>query len=60
MKNAGGILIAVTNVPQLNLWQETSNPIYGVTNNPYNTTRNVGARPGARAALLRLVGHQSA
>jgi fatty acid amide hydrolase 2 len=56
MKNAGGILIAVTNVPQLNLWQETSNPIYGVTNNPYNTTRNVGGSSGGEGSVIAACG----
>lgn len=50
MKQAGGILLGVTNVPSLNLWQETFNPIYGITKNPYNTTRNVGGSSGGEAA----------
>lgn len=56
MKNSGAILIAVTNVPQLNLWQETSNPIYGRTNNPYNSTRNVGGSSGGEASLVASCG----
>lgn len=52
MKKAGGILLGVTNVPSLNLWQETFNPIYGVTKNPYNTTRNVGGSSGGEAAIV--------
>ncbi|XP_967443.4 fatty-acid amide hydrolase 2 isoform X1 [Tribolium castaneum] len=56
MKNAGGILIGVTNVPQLNLWQETFNPVYGVTNNPYNTTRNVGGSSGGEASIIAACG----
>lgn len=56
MKNAGAILIAVTNVPQLNLWQETSNPVYGRTNNPYNSTRNVGGSSGGEASLIAACG----
>lgn len=51
MKKAGGILLGVTNIPSLNLWQEVFNPIYGVTNNPYNTTRNVGGSSGGEAAI---------
>lgn len=56
MKKAGGILIAVTNVPQLNLWQETFNPIYGTTNNPYNTTRNVGGSSGGESSIIAACG----
>lgn len=52
MKKAGGILLGVTNVPSLNLWQETFNPVYGVTKNPYNTTRNVGGSSGGEAAVV--------
>lgn len=52
IKRAGGILLGVTNVPSLNLWQETFNPIFGVTNNPYNTTRNVGGSSGGEAAIV--------
>ncbi|KAJ8916868.1 hypothetical protein NQ315_005875 [Exocentrus adspersus] len=52
MKQAGGICLGVTNIPQFNLWQETSNPLFGVTNNPYNTTRNVGGSSGGEASIL--------
>ncbi|XP_074027592.1 fatty-acid amide hydrolase 2-A isoform X2 [Leptinotarsa decemlineata] len=52
MKEAGAICLGVTNIPQLNLWQETHNPIYGITNNPYNTTRNVGGSSGGEASIL--------
>ncbi|XP_063916552.1 fatty-acid amide hydrolase 2-A-like isoform X3 [Zophobas morio] len=56
VKNAGGILIAVTNVPQLNLWQETFNPIYGITNNPYNTTRTTGGSSGGEGSIIAACG----
>lgn len=52
MKNAGGILLGVTNIPQLNMWQETMNPIYGLTRNPYNTTRNVGGSSGGEGSII--------
>lgn len=45
-KNAGGILIGVTNVPELNMWCETRNNVFGQTNNPYNVTRTVGGSSG--------------
>ncbi|RZC34514.1 fatty-acid amide hydrolase 2 [Asbolus verrucosus] len=56
MKDSGAILIAVTNVPQLNLWQETRNPVYGLTNNPYNITRNVGGSSGGEASIIAACG----
>lgn len=52
LKKAGGICLGVSNIPQLNMWQETSNPIFGLTCNPYNTTRNVGGSSGGEASLL--------
>ncbi|KAK9708955.1 Amidase [Popillia japonica] len=52
MKKAGGILIGVTNIPQLNRWVESYNPVYGKTCNPYNTTRNVGGSTGGEACII--------
>jgi hypothetical protein len=46
LKKAGGILVAVTNIPEYNLWVETRNNVYGQTLNPYNTTRTVGGSSG--------------
>lgn len=56
MKKAGAILLGVSNIPQLNLWQESSNPVYGLTKNPYNTTRNVGGSSGGESSILAACG----
>lgn len=56
MKQAGGILIATTNVPEINLWQETRNNLYGQTLNPYDTTRTVGGSSGGEAAIVAACG----
>lgn len=56
MKNAGGILIAKTNIPELNLWCESRNNLYGQTCNPYNTTRNVGGSSGGEGAIITACG----
>ncbi|KAL0129364.1 hypothetical protein PUN28_004218 [Cardiocondyla obscurior] len=56
LKEAGGIIIATTNVPELNLWTESRNNLYGQTNNPYNTTRTVGGSSGGEAALVAASG----
>lgn len=56
MKEAGGILLAITNIPQVNMWIETSNPIYGRTNNPYNTTINVGGSSGGEGSIISACG----
>lgn len=51
MKEAGAILIAITNVPELNLWCETRCNVYGQTNNPYDTTRTVGGSSGGEVSF---------
>jgi fatty acid amide hydrolase 2 len=56
LKKAGGILIAVTNIPEFNLWVETRNNVYGQTLNPYNTTRTVGGSSGGEASLIATSG----
>jgi len=52
MKEAGAILLGVSNIPQVNLWWETHNTLYGITNNPYDTTRCVGGSSGGEGALV--------
>lgn len=56
VKNAGAILIAKTNIPEMNLWVESRNLVYGQTNNPYNTTRTVGGSSGGDAAVTAACG----
>lgn len=55
MKDAGAILIGVTNVPELNLWIETRNYVYGQTNNPYNTNRIAGGSSGGEVNKFKTV-----
>ncbi|XP_015603968.1 fatty-acid amide hydrolase 2 isoform X2 [Cephus cinctus] len=56
LKEAGGILLGKTNVPELNLWCESRNNVYGQTNNPYNTTRTVGGSSGGDGAIVAACG----
>ncbi|VVC95637.1 unnamed protein product [Leptidea sinapis] len=51
MKKAGAIPLAATNLPELLIWQETRNPVYGMTLNPHHTGRSPGGSSGAEAAL---------
>src|SRR5262249_13358156 len=52
LKAAGAIVIGKTNVPvMLSDWQ-TANPIYGVTNNPWDVSRTCGGSSGGGAAAL--------
>lgn len=51
MRNAGAIPFALTNVPELCMWWETVNTIYGKTNNPYDTNRTSGGSSGGEGAI---------
>jgi amidase len=52
LKAAGAVIIGKTNAPvALADWQ-TTNPIYGTTNNPYDVTRTPGGSSGGAAAAL--------
>ena len=46
MRQAGAIPLGVSNVSELCMWMESSNKIYGRTNNPYHPGRMVGGSSG--------------
>ncbi|KAH8360207.1 hypothetical protein KR093_011395 [Drosophila rubida] len=52
MKASGAIIIATSNVPELNKWMETRNMLIGGTNNPYDLRRSVGGSSGGEGALI--------
>lgn len=52
LKAAGGTLIGKTNVAMLLGDYQTSNPIFGRTNNPWNVDRTPGGSSGGAAAAL--------
>ena len=52
LKAAGGILIGKTNVPVMLADFQTSNPIFGRSNNPWDTARTPGGSSGGAAAAL--------
>jgi fatty acid amide hydrolase len=52
LRAAGAIPIAKTNVPQLLIYTESDNPLYGRTNNPWNMERSCGGSSGGEAALI--------
>ena len=45
-RNAGGIPLTVTNVPEFCMWWESANHIFGLTKNPYDNRRSVGGSSG--------------
>jgi amidase len=52
LKDAGAILLGKTNVPVLLADYQTSNPIFGQTNNPWDVSRTPGGSSGGAAAAV--------
>ena len=52
MKEAGGIFIGHTNVPEFVFWFETDNVVFGRTENPWKAGRTPGGSSGGEAAAL--------
>ena len=56
VREAGGIPLVKTNVPQNLANYECSNPLWGVTKNPYNVKYTPGGSSGGEGALLAMGG----
>lgn len=52
LRRAGAIPLGVTNVSELCMWMESSNRVYGRTNNPYDPARIVGGSSGGEGAII--------
>lgn len=52
LRAAGAIPMAKTNLPQLMIFTETDNPLYGCTNNPWHLERSCGGSSGGEAAVI--------
>lgn len=52
LRDAGAIVFGKTNVPAMVADWQTANPIFGVTNNPWDTTRSSGGSSGGAAVAL--------
>lgn len=52
LRRAGAIPLGVTNVSELCMWMESSNRVYGRTNNPYDPRRIVGGSSGGEGAIV--------
>jgi len=52
MKQAGGILLAKTNLPEFSYATETDNLLSGRTNNPWNLDRTPGGSSGGESAAI--------
>lgn len=55
LKQAGAIPLGVTNTSELCMWLESNNHLYGITNNPYDTTRICGGSSGGPVILEECV-----
>ena len=51
-RRAGAIVVGKTNVPQLMIYIETDNPLYGRTNNPWDLSRTSGGSSGGESAIV--------
>lgn len=52
IRAAGAIPLGVTNTSELCMWMESSNRVYGRTNNPYNPAHIVGGSSGGEGAII--------
>ena len=52
LKDAGGIFIAKTNMPEFALWWETDNLVFGRTENPWMPGRTPGGSSGGEAGAI--------
>ncbi|AKT40815.1 amidase [Chondromyces crocatus] len=56
LRNAGFIPLGVTNTPELCMWMESNNRVYGCSNNPYDPRRTVGGSSGGEGAIVGVGG----
>jgi fatty acid amide hydrolase len=52
MRAAGAVVLGKTNVPQLVMSNDSQNPLYGRTKNPWNLERSAGGSSGGEAAAI--------
>lgn len=52
LRAAGAITIGKTNTPEFGAGSQTFNPVFGVTRNPYDTSRTCGGSSGGAAVAL--------
>src|SRR5438309_4455539 len=52
LRQAGAVVLGVTNTPEILMAWETDNLLYGRTNNPWDTERTPGGSSGGEAAAI--------
>lgn len=56
LRDAGAVILGLTNSPELLTAYESDNIIYGATNNPYDLNRTSGGSSGGEAAIISAKG----
>jgi Asp-tRNA(Asn)/Glu-tRNA(Gln) amidotransferase A subunit family amidase len=51
-RQAGGVIIGKTNIPEMAMDYDCENPVFGATSNPWNVNRVPGGSSGGEAAAL--------
>lgn len=52
LRAAGAIVVGKANTPEFGAYMQTSNPVFGITRNPWNLARTPGGSSGGSAAAL--------
>jgi len=52
LRAAGAIPLGVTNQPEMGLWTESDNVLYGRAHNPWDLTRSPGGSSGGEGAII--------
>ncbi|MDA8746863.1 amidase [Litoreibacter sp.] len=52
LRKAGAVIIGKTNTPEWGLGSHSYNPVYGVTRNPYDTSKSAGGSSGGAGVAL--------
>ena len=52
LRAAGAVVMGFSNTPELCMWMETANRVYGRTGNPYDHRRIAGGSSGGEGALI--------
>jgi len=52
LRAAGAIVVGKANTPEFGAYMQTSNPVFGITRNPWNLQRTPGGSSGGSAAAL--------
>jgi len=56
LREAGAIVLGKTNIPQLMIWHECVNPVYGRSMHPLDSDRTPGGSSGGEAAIIAAQG----